>query len=126
MHASPFANPSSPPPAAAAAAAAPANQLSFLLHLADPAHALTHTIQTQPVPTAWLAVPWETNGWVEERLVDALRVGIECVGEGYVMERMGVVGGVASAAGRSAAASGSATPAQAAGGAADAGAEKKE
>ena len=73
----------------------PHQQLSFLLHLHDPSHGLTHTSQTQPIPARWLAqalVPWHANPWVEDRLVDALRVGLEVVGEGYVMERMGVVG----------------------------------
>lgn len=79
-------------------------QLSFLLHLHDPSHGLTHTSQSQPIPAAWLAVPWETNGWVEERLVDALGVAVEVVGEAYVMERMGVVGGSSTGA------SGRATP----------------
>lgn len=90
LHSSPF--PSTSTSAAAAAAEGEPDQLSFLLHLTDPSHSLTHTVQTQPIPTSWLAVPWASNGWVEERLVDALRVGVEVVGEGYVMERMGVVG----------------------------------
>lgn len=96
LHSSPF--PPTSTPAGAAAEAEP-DQLSFLLHLTDPSHSLTHTVQTQPIPTSWLAVPWASNGWVEERLVDALRVGVEVVGEGYVMERMGVVGGSSAGSG---------------------------
>lgn len=99
LHRSPFSSPSSAAGGKAAPSSVP-DQLSFLLHLVDPSHALTHTTQSQPIPSAWLAVDWETNPWVEERLVDALRVGVEVVGEGYVMERMGVVGASSGASGR--------------------------
>ncbi|KAG8898340.1 hypothetical protein FRB99_007502 [Tulasnella sp. 403] len=75
--------------------------LQFLLYLNDPAHELVHTTTTQAVPTSWVAL-WDAddseaakasgrkNGeWIEDMLVEALRVGVEVVGQEYVVARMG-------------------------------------
>lgn len=72
--------------------------LQFLLHLTSPSHSLTHTTTTQAVPSRWIDAfqeeedagnGEEVNSWVEDVLVDVLRVGIEVIGQEYVGERMG-------------------------------------
>ncbi|THV07576.1 hypothetical protein K435DRAFT_833442 [Dendrothele bispora CBS 962.96] len=72
---------------------APAEQsvqqhLQFLLYLSDPSHNLVHSTITQAVPGAWLAV-WDQYDWVEDLVAEALRVGIEVVGQEYIVSRMG-------------------------------------
>jgi len=85
--------------------------LQFLLYLSDPAHQLVHTAVTQSIPASWLQL-WaheddaEThskgliqaasdvltrkNGeWIEDMLVEGLRVGVEVIGQEYVVARMG-------------------------------------
>ncbi|VDB99294.1 unnamed protein product [Peniophora sp. CBMAI 1063] len=62
--------------------------LQFLLYLNDPAHSLTHTTITQAVPGAWLDV-WDEFDWVEDLVAEALRVGVEVVGQEYIVARMG-------------------------------------
>jgi Family of unknown function (DUF5427) len=75
-----------------------ATHLQFLLHLSSPSHSLTHTTTTQAVPARWVDAfqaedadgkAGELNSWVEDVLVDVLRVGIEVIGQEYVGERMG-------------------------------------
>lgn len=72
--------------------------LQFLLHLSSPSHSLTHTTTTQAVPFRWIDAfqaedadgkGGELHSWVEDVLVDVLRVGIEVIGQEYVGERMG-------------------------------------
>lgn len=65
-------------------------QLQFLLLLKDPSHSLTHRTVTQTVPAEWL-VPgmWNRYDWVEDLVAEALRVGVEVVGQEYVVKRMG-------------------------------------
>lgn len=86
-------------------------QLQFLLYLSDPSHGLTHTTLTQSVPAAWVeeSVPtnqesaestksmWDTYEWVEDLVAEALRVGVEVVGQEYVVNRMGWGGAPAAA-----------------------------
>jgi Family of unknown function (DUF5427) len=62
--------------------------LQFLLHLSDPAHKLTHTTVTQAVPARWLEL-WEKYVWVEDLVAEALRVGVEVIGQDYIVARMG-------------------------------------
>jgi hypothetical protein len=62
--------------------------LQFLIYLFDPAHKLTHTTVTQAVPSRWLAI-WDEYDWVEDVIADALRVGVEVIGQEYVVARMG-------------------------------------
>lgn len=64
----------------------------FLLHLTDPSHSLTHTTVTQAVPLDWIDL-WNGNAdkydWVEDLMAEALRIGVEVLGQGYVVQRMG-------------------------------------
>lgn len=63
-------------------------QLQFLIYLADPEHQLIHTTVTQAVPGKWLSM-WDKYDWVEDLVAEALRVGVEVVGQEYVVARMG-------------------------------------
>jgi len=63
-------------------------QLQFLLHLSDPTHTLLHTQITQGVPAEWLDI-WDDNEWVEDMVVEAIRLGVEVIGQEYVVARMG-------------------------------------
>ncbi|TFK57467.1 hypothetical protein OE88DRAFT_1671478 [Heliocybe sulcata] len=63
-------------------------QLQFLLHFADPSHQLAHTSVTQIVPAQWLEL-WDQYDWVEDTVAEILRVGVEVIGQEYVIARMG-------------------------------------
>ncbi|KNZ71267.1 UPF0615 protein [Termitomyces sp. J132] len=63
-------------------------QLQFLLYLSDPEHQLMHTTVTQAVPRNWLDI-WDEFDWVEDLVAEALRVGVEVVGQEYLVARMG-------------------------------------
>jgi hypothetical protein len=76
--------------------------LQFVLHLADPSHSITLTTVTQAVPASWIQL-WDLddkgglvsgkgkqNGeWIEDMLVEVLRLGVEVIGQEYVVGRMG-------------------------------------
>lgn len=49
---------------------------------------MTHTTVTQAVPGKWLDI-WDEFEWVEDLVAEALRVGIEVVGQEYLVARMG-------------------------------------
>jgi hypothetical protein len=66
----------------------PQNNLQFILHLCDPAHQLVHTTTTQAIPGKWLDI-WDDYDWVEDLVAEALRVGVEVIGQEYVVARMG-------------------------------------
>ncbi|KAG9126420.1 hypothetical protein FRC07_003524 [Ceratobasidium sp. 392] len=63
-------------------------QLQFLLYLVDPSHQLAHATLTQGVSAGWLGL-WDAHDWVENTVVEVLRVGVEVVGQHYVADRMG-------------------------------------
>ncbi|ODO01649.1 hypothetical protein I350_06473 [Cryptococcus amylolentus CBS 6273] len=68
----------------------PPKHLQFLLTLEDPEHKLTFTTVTQPTPEDWMEVEYERSEWVEERLVEVIRTGVEVVAQDYVATRMGL------------------------------------
>lgn len=70
--------------------AAPTEQtsLQFLLYLSDPSHQLNHSTVTQAVPGRWLEF-WDEYEWVEDLVVEAIRVGVEVIGQEYIVSRMG-------------------------------------
>lgn len=43
---------------------------------------------TQGIPGKWLDL-WDTYPWVEDLAVEALRVGVEVLGQEYISGRMG-------------------------------------
>jgi hypothetical protein len=63
-------------------------QLQFLIYFFDPVHKLVHTTLTQTVPIKWLSL-WDEYDWVEDLIADTLRVGMEVIGQEYVVARMG-------------------------------------
>jgi Family of unknown function (DUF5427) len=69
-------------------AAIPQQQLQFVLHLVDPKYNIAHTTITQTIPAVWLEI-WDEYEWVEDLVVDVLRVGVEIIGEEYLVSRMG-------------------------------------
>ena len=69
-------------------AAIPPQQLQFVLYLVDLKHNIAHTTITQTVPAVWLEI-WDEYDWVEDLVVDVLRVGVEIIGEEYLVSRMG-------------------------------------
>ncbi|KAG8708754.1 hypothetical protein FRC08_018721 [Ceratobasidium sp. 394] len=63
-------------------------QLQFMLYLVDPSHQLAHATVTQGVSAGWLGL-WDAHDWVENTVVEVLRVGVEVMGQHYVADRMG-------------------------------------
>jgi Family of unknown function (DUF5427) len=63
-------------------------QLQFILHLSDPGHKLSYTTVTQAIPEHWLGV-WDQYVWVEDTIADTLRLGVEIIGQEYLVGRMG-------------------------------------
>jgi hypothetical protein len=55
--------------------------LHFILTLHDPVHNLRFTTVSQSVPGDWLDVEYDESEWVEERLVDVIRVGVEIIAQ---------------------------------------------
>jgi hypothetical protein len=64
------------------------NKLQFLVYLFDPEHELTHTSVTQAVSATWIDI-WDEYDWVEDLVADSLRLGVEVLGQDYVVSRMG-------------------------------------
>ncbi|KAH7340980.1 maintenance of telomere capping protein 1 [Rhizoctonia solani] len=75
-------------PAAPPTPKAEQQQLQFLLYLVDPVHELAHATVTQGVSAGWLGI-WDAHEWVENTVVEVLRVGVEVLGQHYVADRMG-------------------------------------
>jgi hypothetical protein len=65
-------------------------QLQFILCLSDPAHNLSYMTVTQVIPEHWLKV-WDQYDWVEDTVAETLRLGVEVIGQEYVVGRMGWV-----------------------------------
>ncbi|KAF9557878.1 hypothetical protein CPC08DRAFT_639773 [Agrocybe pediades] len=83
-----FSSFSQPQTANAEAPVEPSQYLRFLIYIFDPEHQLTHTTITQAVPSKWLGI-WDEYDWVEDLIADALRIGVEVIGQEYVVARMG-------------------------------------
>jgi hypothetical protein len=45
---------------------------------------------TQAVPDHWLNV-WDQYDWVEDRVAEVLQLGVEVIGQEYIVGRMGWV-----------------------------------
>jgi hypothetical protein len=61
----------------------------FLIMMSEPTNSLTHYAVTQTFPHQWLDV-WDTNEWVEDLIVDSIRLGVQVVGQTYLIARMGM------------------------------------
>ncbi|CAE6458247.1 unnamed protein product [Rhizoctonia solani] len=64
------------------------HQLQFLLYLVDPVHELAHATVTQGVSAGWLGM-WDAHEWIEDTVIEVLRIGVEVLGQHYVADRMG-------------------------------------
>ena len=82
----PPADPSTPSPAPTAET--DYLQLQFLVFLTDPTHQITQSTVTQAVPGKWLEL-WDDYDWIEDLVVEAIRVGVEVIGQEYIVSRMG-------------------------------------
>ncbi|KAJ9092949.1 hypothetical protein QFC19_008547 [Naganishia cerealis] len=71
-----------------ASSLSPSKHLTFLVTLHDDVHSLQFSTVTQYAPADWMEVPYEVSDWVEERLVDVLRNGVENIVQEYVATRM--------------------------------------
>lgn len=65
-------------------------RLQFILCLSDPAHKLSYMTVTQAIPEHWLNV-WDQYNWVEDRVAEMLQLGVEVIGQEYIVGRMGWV-----------------------------------
>jgi len=61
--------------------------LQFVLYLSDPEHQVACSTVTQAVPEKWINL-WDKQEWIEDLVVDLLRVGVEVVGQEYIATRM--------------------------------------
>jgi len=70
--------------------------LQFFLYLTDPEHKITRTTVSNVIPYSWITL-WDLdkedenrkNGeWIEDMLVDALRIAVEIIGQEYIVARM--------------------------------------
>lgn len=84
----PFFSTFSQPPSKSETPTEPSQYLQFLIYLDDPEHKLNHVTITQAVPSKWIAL-WDEYDWVEDLIADALRIGVEVIGQEYVVARMG-------------------------------------
>ncbi|KAG7528615.1 hypothetical protein FFLO_06038 [Filobasidium floriforme] len=85
----PFAEPPSSKEKEGAPSVQP-KHLTFIVTLHDDVHGLKQSTVTQYSPADWMDVEYERSDWVEERLVDVIRVGVEIVIQEYVAVRMGL------------------------------------
>ncbi|KAI9494387.1 hypothetical protein BDB00DRAFT_818974 [Zychaea mexicana] len=64
------------------------DQVIFVLLLVDPTHQLSFKTYSQSMPLAWLDVPYDENEWVEDKMVEAIRMAVTTVAQDYVYTRM--------------------------------------
>ncbi|KAI7854051.1 maintenance of telomere capping protein 1 [Circinella umbellata] len=64
------------------------DQVVFVLLLVDPTHQLNFKTYSQSMPLAWLDIPFEENEWVEDKMVEAIRLSVTTVAQDYVYTRM--------------------------------------
>ena len=62
--------------------------LQFAMYLSDPEHQLVYSSVTQAIPASWLD-HWDAQDWIEDVVVESLRVGVETIGQEYIVARMG-------------------------------------
>ncbi|KAG0052906.1 hypothetical protein BGZ83_001991 [Gryganskiella cystojenkinii] len=62
--------------------------LSYVIVLHDPTHKLEFESVSQSLPAHWLMIPYEENEWVEDRMVDCIRLAVGVIAQDYVWTRM--------------------------------------
>lgn len=63
-------------------------QLSFIIIMVDPTHNLKFKTYSQSLPLSWLEIPYEENEWVEDKMVDIIRMSVTSIAQDYVWTRM--------------------------------------
>ncbi|KAI8981516.1 hypothetical protein BDB01DRAFT_724164 [Pilobolus umbonatus] len=63
-------------------------QLSFIIIMVDPTHNLQFKSYSQSMPLSWLDIPYEENEWVEDKMVDMIRMAVTSIAQDYVWTRM--------------------------------------
>lgn len=63
-------------------------QLSFVILMVDPNNKLKFKTYSQSMPLNWLDIPYEENEWVEDKMVDILRMSVTSIAQDYVWTRM--------------------------------------
>jgi hypothetical protein len=43
---------------------------------------------SQSMPAAWLDIPFEENEWVEDVMVEVIRMSVEVIGQEYITKRL--------------------------------------
>lgn len=66
---------------------APSTHLFFILALNDPENKIEMTLPTQPLPLAWLDIPFEDNEWVEDTMIDVLKLACTNLAMEYMWKR---------------------------------------
>ncbi|GAN04399.1 conserved hypothetical protein [Mucor ambiguus] len=64
------------------------HQLGFIILLVDPTHHLKFKTYSQSLPLNWLDIPYEENEWVEDKMVDIIRMSVTSIAQDYVWTRM--------------------------------------
>jgi len=64
------------------------DHVQFYVLLYEPSHSLTHHTVAQAVPQVWVEA-WDSNEWVEDLIVESLRLATQVVGQEYILSRMG-------------------------------------
>ncbi|KAG0017434.1 hypothetical protein BGZ82_000758 [Podila clonocystis] len=62
--------------------------ISYVIVLQDPTHKLEFESVSQTLPAHWLLIPYEENEWVEDRMVDCIRLAVGVIAQDYVWTRM--------------------------------------
>ncbi|KAF9413037.1 hypothetical protein BGZ94_000863 [Podila epigama] len=62
--------------------------VSYVIVLQDPTHKLEFESVSQSLPAHWLLIPYEENEWVEDRMVDCIRLAVGVIAQDYVWTRM--------------------------------------
>jgi hypothetical protein len=64
------------------------HQLSFIILMVDPKNKLKFKTCSQSMALSWLDIPYEENEWVEDKIVDIIRMSVTSIAQDYVWTRM--------------------------------------
>lgn len=63
-------------------------QVIYIVLLVDPTHQLRFKTYSQSMPQSWLDVPYEESEWVEDKMVEMIRMAVTTIAQDYVYTRM--------------------------------------
>ena len=63
-------------------------QVIYIVLLVDPTHQLRFKTYSQSMPQSWLDVPYEESEWVEDKMVEMIRMSVTTIAQDYVYTRM--------------------------------------